>query len=146
MKCKLWNLGKNIEESDVIEIEYKRQGESNSKPIKRVVEPVAIIFSEYYFYLNAYIVEKNEKEDYQKCYRYPAIFRIDRITKYKKQDKNSSKSIQASLKKASLEKEYSLCIPETSLIFALSIPAKVLKQYWIDFRPPKSSKKLMTDI
>lgn len=81
---KLWDIGKNIEESNVIEIEYIRQGEADSKPIKRVVEPVAIIFSEYYFYLNAYIVEKNEIDNYKKLYRYPAIFRIDRIVKYKK--------------------------------------------------------------
>lgn len=30
----------------------------------RVIQPLAILFSEYYFYLNAYIVEQDEKGKY----------------------------------------------------------------------------------
>ena len=51
--------------------------------VKRVVEPVSILFSEYYFYLNAYIVEKNDSGRYVHKYNFPAIFRIDRIKDYK---------------------------------------------------------------
>jgi len=47
-----------------------------------VVEPVAVLFSEYYFYLNAYIVEQDEKGNYVHQYDYPAIFRIDRIKNF----------------------------------------------------------------
>ena len=51
--------------------------------IKRIVEPVAILFSEYYFYLNAFIVEKDDSGKYAHKYNYPTIFRIDRIKNYK---------------------------------------------------------------
>lgn len=49
-----------------------------------MIEPMAVLFSEYYFYLNAFIVEKNEDGRYAHKYGYPAIFRIDRIKEYKK--------------------------------------------------------------
>ena len=52
----------------------------DERSIKRVVEPVVILFSEYYFYLNAYIVEKDETGKYVHKYGYPAVFRIDRKT------------------------------------------------------------------
>ena len=42
-----------------------------------------MIFSEYYFYLNAFIVEKNENDAYVQKFDYPAIFRLDRIKNYK---------------------------------------------------------------
>lgn len=52
--------------------------------IRRVIEPVAILFSEYYFYLNAYIVEKDGKGRYVHKYDYPAIFRLNRIISHKR--------------------------------------------------------------
>jgi predicted DNA-binding transcriptional regulator YafY len=48
-----------------------------------VIQPIGLIFSEYYFYLNAFIVEKNEKGVYEQKYDYPAVFRLDRIISYK---------------------------------------------------------------
>lgn len=42
-----------------------------------------MIFSEYYFYLNAFIVEKNENGAYVQKHDYPTIFRIDRIREYR---------------------------------------------------------------
>lgn len=48
-----------------------------------IKQPMAILFSEYYFYLNAFIVERNETNKYIHKYDYPAIFRIDRIKKYR---------------------------------------------------------------
>ena len=51
-----------------------------------MVEPISILFSEYYFYLNAYIVEKDDSGKYVHKYNYPAIFRIDRIKNYKHLD------------------------------------------------------------
>ena len=51
--------------------------------VSRIIEPIAILFSEYYFYLNAFIVEQDENGEYVHKYDYPAIFRIDRIKEYK---------------------------------------------------------------
>lgn len=79
---KLWDIGSDIKNCNLLEIEYIKATSSNEQ-VKRIVEPVALIFSEYYFYLNAYIVEKNEEDDYVHKYDYPAIFRIDRIVNYR---------------------------------------------------------------
>ena len=79
---KLWDLGENIQKCNLLEITYQKQV-YNTDTVKRVIQPVAIIFSEYYFYLNAYIVEKDERGKYVQKYDYPAIFRLDRIVDYK---------------------------------------------------------------
>lgn len=59
------------------------RGNTTSESIKRVIEPISILFSEYCFYINAYIVEKDDSGKYVHKYNYPAIFRIDRIKNYK---------------------------------------------------------------
>lgn len=78
---KLWEIGSDIHEHNLVSLRYARAN-APRESIKRIVEPVAILFSEYYFYLNAYIVEKNESGNYVHKYNYPAIFRIDRIKNY----------------------------------------------------------------
>lgn len=81
IKDRLWDIGSDIYERNLISIKYKKM---NPTPgvIKRIVEPVGILFSEYYFYLNAFIVEKDEAGKYVHKYDYPTIFRIDRIKEY----------------------------------------------------------------
>lgn len=79
---KLWNIGSDIQERNLVEIRYARAN-APRESIKRVIESVAILFSEYYFYLNAFIVEKEDSGKYIHKYGYPAIFRIDRIKDYK---------------------------------------------------------------
>ena len=79
---KLWALGEEIQQCNLLEITYRKQV-SEKKTVKRVIQPVAIIFSEYYFYLNAFIVEKNENGTYEQLYDYPAVFRVDRILKHR---------------------------------------------------------------
>ncbi len=82
IKDKLWEIGNEIKQYNLLEIIYYRQVDSKI-PVKRVVQPVAVLFSEYYFYLNAYITEQNEQGKYIRKYDYPAIFRIDRIKSYR---------------------------------------------------------------
>lgn len=79
---KLWSIGNDIHEHNLVQLRYAR-GSAPRESIKRIVEPVAIMFSEYYFYLNAYIVEKDVNGKYVHQYDYPTIFRIDRIKNYK---------------------------------------------------------------
>lgn len=79
---KLWEIGKDIKEHNMLEIKYTKANDSK-EVVKRIVEPVAIMFSEYYFYLNAYIVEREGNGTYIHKYDYPAIFRLDRIKDYK---------------------------------------------------------------
>ena len=73
---RLWELGEKME------IVYQKMVTSD-ETVKRVIQPVALLFSEYYFYLNAYIVEPDENGDYVQKYDYPAVFRLDRILQYK---------------------------------------------------------------
>ena len=82
---KLWQVGLDIHEHNLVSLRYARAN-APRETVKRIVEPIAIMFSEYYFYLNAYIVEKDEKGKYVHKYSYPAIFRIDRIKSYKALD------------------------------------------------------------
>ena len=80
---RLWHIGTEIRDHNIIEIQYFRADHSK-EAVTRMIEPMAVLFSEYYFYLNAFIVEKNEDGRYAHKYGYPAIFRIDRIKEYKK--------------------------------------------------------------
>ena len=79
---KLWDLGADIQEHNLIEITYTK-AEHGNETVTRLVEPMAVLFSEYYFYLNAFIVEEDEKGNPVHKYDYPAIFRIDRIKTYR---------------------------------------------------------------
>lgn len=78
---KLWEIGNYIRQCKRLEIVYQKQDFSKEE-VHRVVDPVAILFSEYYFYLSAYIVEPDERGKCVRKYDYPAIFRIDRIEEY----------------------------------------------------------------
>ena len=80
---RLWQIGSDIHEHHLAELSYARANDLG-EAVRRVVEPVAILFSEYYFYLNAYIVEQDASGRYIHKYDYPAIFRIDRIKNYKR--------------------------------------------------------------
>ena len=71
---KLWEIGCNIQQHHLMRIRYQRQGADAASAVERIVEPVSILFSEYYFYLNAYT----------------AIFRIDRIADYKMMEQTFS--------------------------------------------------------
>lgn len=82
LQDRLWELGSDIKECNVLEITYQKQNEKE-EAVKRIIGPVALLFSEYYFYLNGYIMEKNEAGNYIQKYDYPAVFRIDRILDYR---------------------------------------------------------------
>ena len=83
---KMWNIGMDIHEQNLVSIKYARASAPREE-IQRIVEPISILFSEYYFYLNAFIVEEDESGKYVHKYSYPAIFRIDRIKSYKELNK-----------------------------------------------------------
>ena len=85
---KLWEVGSTIQQRRMLKIAYLRQGAASpSDAVERLVEPVALLFSEYYFYLNAYIVDE---ETGKHKYDYPAIFRLDRIASYQLLDRTFS--------------------------------------------------------
>ena len=77
----MWEIGQAVRECRYIEMEYFRT--KDKKVVTRKVKPVAIMFSEYYFYLTAFIDEKDEaRKDFDVLNdAYPTIYRVDRIKK-----------------------------------------------------------------
>ncbi|MBQ3113013.1 MAG: WYL domain-containing protein [Phascolarctobacterium sp.] len=76
---RMWDLAHAVKEQLIIDVTYK--GNYGSKLVVRKLKPVGIMFSEFYFYLTAFIVkDKDEKQqDDEKNNLYPTIYRIDRI-------------------------------------------------------------------
>lgn len=74
----LWELGQAIQHQQVIEIEYERTKEP--KLVRRRIQPVGIMFSEYYFYLTAFLENKENFENPDDLF--PTIYRIDRIRSF----------------------------------------------------------------
>ena len=72
---RLWELSQNITAHKIISFNYKRtDGEKKNHRVK----PVAIMFSEYYFYLIAFMADDSKV--------YPTVFRIDRMSLIKETD------------------------------------------------------------
>lgn len=76
---KMWGIGQAIQQNLYIEIEYQRM--KGQATVKRKVKPVAIMFSEYYFYMTAFIDDKDEAKQHFDVINdaFPTIYRIDRI-------------------------------------------------------------------
>lgn len=79
----MWQIGKAIRECHYIEIEYQKN--KDMKLVTRKLKPVAIMFSEYYFYLTAFIDEDDEAREHFDVINdsFPTIYRIDRIKNLK---------------------------------------------------------------
>lgn len=77
----MWEIGQAIRECRYIEIDYFRL--KDKSVVTRKVKPVAIMFSEYYFYLTAFIDDKDEaRQDFDVLNdSFPTIYRLDRIKK-----------------------------------------------------------------
>ena len=74
----MWELGQAISTSKYIEIDYERT--KDKAVVTRKVKPVAIMFSEYYFYLTAFIDDEEVKKEFDVLNdAFPTIYRIDRI-------------------------------------------------------------------
>lgn len=74
---RLMPLGQAIRECRVIHIKYSRL--KGDAAVERRVEPVAILFSEYYFYLAGFIEGIDRKSFENADDPFPTIYRIDRI-------------------------------------------------------------------
>ena len=73
----LWDLGQAISEHNKIKINYNRVENSKEILSSVVINPLGLIFAEYYFYLISYIDGDKEIE------KFPIAFRIDRIKNFK---------------------------------------------------------------
>ena len=75
----LWTLGQAVRDQRVIEVAYQRM--KDPQLVKRRMQPVGIMFSEYYFYLTAFLEEKTDFDNPDDLF--PTIYRIDRIKSVK---------------------------------------------------------------
>ena len=76
----MWEIGQAIHECRKIEITYIRQ--KGKETVNRVVRPVAIMFSEFYFYLTAFIDDEEVRQHFDVVNdSSPTIYRIDHIKK-----------------------------------------------------------------
>lgn len=75
---RIWVLEEAIKEKRYLEIRYRKM--KDNKEVVRKVKPVGVMFSEFYFYLTAYIegIDKN-KEFKNPDDPFPTIYRIDRL-------------------------------------------------------------------
>ena len=107
----IWEIGQAIRNRSYLEIKYYRM--KDKKTVARKIKPVAIMFSEYYFYLTAFIDDKDVRKDFQVLNdSYPTIYRLDRIKKYRCWTNIFTFLTAADLKKGNFGNEYSLCMAE----------------------------------
>ena len=79
---KMWEVGQAIRQNKYIEIEYYRVMKNDY--VTRKIKPVAVMFSEYYFYLAAFIEDKEVQDNFDVINdAFPTIYRIDRIQSVK---------------------------------------------------------------
>lgn len=84
---KLWELGRAVNEKCVMEIQYERLKEPKLQT--RVIEPVGIMFSEYYFYLTAFLRNVDRQTEFENPDDlFPTIYRIDRISAFRVLDEH----------------------------------------------------------
>lgn len=74
----LWEIGQAVQNQNVMVIEYERM--KGHDVVKRTIEPAGLLFSEYYFYLVAFIRDiKRDAHFENPDDLFPTIYRIDRI-------------------------------------------------------------------
>ncbi|MEY8391864.1 WYL domain-containing protein [Lachnospiraceae bacterium 45-W7] len=74
----MWEIGQAVRNCQCIVMDYLRT--KDKTVVRRKVKPVAIMFSEYYFYLTAFIDDKEIQKDFDVINdAFPTIYRIDRI-------------------------------------------------------------------
>ena len=75
----MWDISSAVYEHRLMRIRYQKLKKADK--VMRMIQPVGIMFSEYYFYLCAYISASEEMPDVPKR-PFPTIYRIDRIAEY----------------------------------------------------------------
>lgn len=75
---KMWEIGQAIKQKQYTEMDYRRT--KDKAIVSRKVKPVAIMFSEMYFYMTAFIDDERTRADFDVIDDVsPTIYRIDRI-------------------------------------------------------------------
>lgn len=82
----MWEMGEAVQKHLCMKITYTKQDNS---VVERIVQPVGIMFSEFYFYLTAFIENIDRKTEFKnKDDIFPTIYRIDRIQAFEVLDRH----------------------------------------------------------
>ena len=78
----LWILEQAVMNQKYVKIHYKKM--KKQEMVERKVKPVGIIFSEFYFYMTAFIDDIDKENEFQNPEdTYPTIYRVDRLEEIK---------------------------------------------------------------
>lgn len=82
----MWEMGEAVHKHLCMKIVYTKQDDS---VVERIIEPVGIMFSEFYFYLTAFIENIDRETEFRnKDDIFPTIYRIDRIQSFEVLDRH----------------------------------------------------------
>ncbi len=74
----LWKLESAVKEQRYVEIRYRKL--KDSMMVVRKVKPVGVMFSEFYFYLTAFIEDIDKEKEFENPDDiFPTIYRVDRL-------------------------------------------------------------------
>lgn len=75
----IWKLEEAVNAQRYLEIKYRKL---KNQEVSRKVKPVGVMFSEYYFYLTAYIEDIDKEKAFQNPNDpFPTLYRVDRLKK-----------------------------------------------------------------
>lgn len=75
---RLWKLEEAVKTNSYVRIRYRKT--KNGEVVERKVKPVGIMFSEFYFYMTAYIEDIDREKVFQNpSDPFPTIYRVDRL-------------------------------------------------------------------
>lgn len=81
---KIWRLGSAINQRRLLTMWYLR---SDGTEVCRLVKPLSIMFSEFYFYLIAEFANPEDVGLTETKYRFPTVYRLDRILNFEERKK-----------------------------------------------------------
>lgn len=82
----MWDIGEAVQQHLYIKITYEK---TYGTIVERVVQPVGIMFSEFYFYLTAFIEDIDKAAEFSNPDDiFPTIYRIDRIKSFEVLDRH----------------------------------------------------------
>lgn len=124
----LWEIGQAVQEHRVLEIEYERM--KKPKLVRRRMQPVGIMFSEYYFYLTAFLEDKSTFDTPDDLF--PTITALTGSSPLKYWTSTFGFPIGIASRRASFARGCSLCTAADWNASCSSTPAHLLRQCWID--------------
>ena len=133
----LWEIGQAIQHQNVMEIGYLKMG--STEVVERTIEPVGLLFSEYYFYLVAFIRDIDRNAEFENPGDlFPTIYRIDRIRAFRVLEEHFRVPYRTGSRRASSASGCSSCTAGSFSASGSGTPAPPSRPSWTVSPPPGS--------